>query len=444
MDGRRILLIVVLCASTIPVGCGRAPSRPVAEITATTNLAEAAPISINSGDWPWWRGIQQDNVAVCESAPTAWSETENVVWKAKISGRGHGTPCIVGDRIYLNTADEATAVQLVVCLDRATGAQLWNTKVHSGGFASRSEMHPKSSHANGSVACDGHAVFVGFLNSEHITASCLSLDGDILWQQNLGYFGSKFGFAPSPCIVGSLVVFAADNRGGGFIAAVHRETGDIVWRKARNNVDTYSPVIAADINGRTQLLISGDDRVASYDPMTGDEIWSCLGTAEATCGSVVWHENLVFASGGYPSRQTICVDATTGTRVWEDNVKCYEQSMLVAGEQLYCVNDDGIAMCRDLKTGKMNWRQRLNGSISASPVLVGNLIYATNEAGTTWVFEADPNGFKQIARNQLGTESFASLAICNKQIFARVAAGTGPNRQDYLYCLGNPSDNSTN
>lgn len=296
-------------------------------------------------------------------------------------------------------------------------------------------MHPKSTHANGSVACDGRALFIAFLNSENITATSLSLDGEILWQTKLGYFGSKFGYAPSPCLVDSLAVFAADNRGGGFIAAVHRETGDIVWRKARNNVDTYSPVIAADINGRMELLISGDERVAAYDPKTGDEIWSCPGTAEATCGSVVRFENLVFASGGYPARQTICVDGTNGTKVWEDNVKCYEQSMLVAGDHLYCVNDDGIAMCREARTGSMTWKQRLNGPISASPVLVGNLIYATNELGTTWVFEANGDRFIQVAKNQLGSESFASLVICDSQIFARVAVGNGPDRQEYLYCI---------
>ncbi|MFY9253375.1 MAG: PQQ-binding-like beta-propeller repeat protein [Fuerstiella sp.] len=436
MDGRlRSCLISLLGLWTTIAGCGRPPAKPVEEINARTDLPEASPIAIADNDWPWWRGIHRNNTAICEHAATSWSDSENVLWKTPIAGRGHGTPSIVGDRIYLSTADEAAEKQLVICLDRATGKQLWSTEVHSAGFAARSEMHPKSTHANASVACDGHCLFIGFLNSEHIHATCLSLDGEILWRQDLGYFGSKFGFAPSPCIVGDLVVFAADNRGGGFIAALHRGTGDIAWRKARNNVDTYSPVIAADIEGETQLLISGDNRVAAYDPQTGDELWSCPGTAEATCGSVVWHGNLVFASGGYPDRQTVCVDATTGTKIWEDTVKCYEQSMLVAGDHLYCVNDDGIAMCRDITTGKMKWRHRLSGSISASPVLVGNLIYATNEAGTTWVFEANPDSYKQVAQNQLGTESFASLAICNEQIFARVATGNGPNRQEYVYCI---------
>ena len=119
--------------------------------------------------------------------------------------------------------------------------------------------------------------------------------------------------------------------------------------------------------------------------------------------------NLVFASGGYPARQTICIDATSGTAVWEDSVKSYEQSMLIANDHLFAVTDDGIAMCWNAATGNRCWRHRLTSPISASPVLVGNLIYATNEAGTTWIYEADPAGYRQIAENQLGSEAFASL-----------------------------------
>ena len=83
--------------------------------------------------------------------------------------------------------------------------------------------------------------------------------------------------------------------------------------------------------------------------------------------------------------------------------------------------------------------RRLTGPISASPVLVGNLIYATNESGTTWIFEANPAAYTQVAQNQLGSASFASFAVCNNQIFARVATGNRRERQEFLYCIGESS-----
>ena len=432
---------VTAALSVISAGCGP-PARPVEEITtAPEQISPAASIAIDENDWPWWRGPARNNVAACETAPTVWSESENIVWKNSVPGRGHGSPTVVSDRVFLCTADEAAGKQYVICFSRASGEQLWQTEIHSDGLPERGGMHPKSTHANCTVACDGTSLFVGFLNNEHVHATSLSLAGDVRWQTELGYFVPKFGYAASPCLFESLVIYSGDNRGGAFIAAVHRDSGDIVWRKARNDADTYSSAIVADISGQSQLIISGDDRVAAYDPSTGAELWSCPGTASATCGTAVWKDNLVFASGGHPARQTICIDATSGNKVWDDGVVCYEQSMLVANDHLYAVTDDGIAICRDAASGARKWRQRLTGPVSASPILVGNLIYATNESGTTWVFEANPAGYRQVAQNRLGSESFASFAVSNKQIFARVATGNGPARQEFLYCIGESPHN---
>lgn len=416
-------------------GCGR-PAKEVEEVTAAAELAEAAAISIADTDWPWWRGPDRNNVARCEQAVTTWSETDNVIWKAEVPGRGHGSPTLVGNRVFLATANEAKQTQSVVCFDRGTGDLLWKTQVHAGNLPPNSEMHPKSTHANGSVACDGSHLFVAFLNGEQVTLTSLTLDGDIRWQTPVGYFVAKFGYAPSPCLFERTVIVSGDNRGGGFLAAVHRDTGEIIWKKARDNQDTYSSAVVAEIEDQWQLLISGDRKVTSYNPNSGAVNWQTEGTAQATCGTVVWKDRLIYASGGYPQRETICIDATDGSVVWQDKFKCYEQSMLVVGDYLYAITDDAIAVCRDAATGAVQWRSRLSGSISASPLLVGNLIYATNESGTTWVFEATPDGFSQVGKNQLGTSSFASLAVCDGKIYARVATGGRDDRQEYLYCLG--------
>ena len=433
MKSRPLCLLLTVC---VLVGCGG--GRPVDEVsTSPDQIADATEISTDpQSDWSVWRGPNGNNIANCDSAPVEWSSSRNVVWQAEIPGCGHSSPCVVGDRIYLATADEKAQKQSVLCLDRTDGTLLWQTEVHSGGFASNSQMHPNSTHANGTVACDGTHLFIGFLNGENIHATSLTLDGKIRWTKPLGYFQSKFGFAASPCLHGALVIFAADNSGGAFMAAIHRDSGDLVWRKSRSNVATYSSAIVASIADKYQLLISGDNRVASYDPLTGEENWSCSGTAEATCGTVVWNESFVFASGGYPDRQTICVDASTGKEVWTGREKCYEQSMLLAGGHLYAVTDDGIAICREAATGKITWRERLEGPISASPLLVGDNIYATNERGSTWVFKASPDSYQEVARNQLGNIAFASMVACENRIYARVATGGRGSWRETFYCIG--------
>ena len=83
-------------------------------LTAETKFAET--------DWPNWRGLTSDGQAkFVKGLPTEWSETKNVVWKTPIPGRGHSTPTLVGDRIYLATAEEDEMYQSVICLNKATG-----------------------------------------------------------------------------------------------------------------------------------------------------------------------------------------------------------------------------------------------------------------------------------------------------------------------------------
>ena len=106
---RRLLLIGLLTMSLS--GCGRRPGPPVPKMQEVTAVATAQPADVpdlnwSSDDWPMWRGANADGVSTGAAVPTKWSETENVVWKTKVPGRGHSSPTIVGDRIYLETADE--------------------------------------------------------------------------------------------------------------------------------------------------------------------------------------------------------------------------------------------------------------------------------------------------------------------------------------------------
>ena len=71
---------------------------------------------------------------------------------------------------------------------------------------------------------------------------------------------------------------------------------------------------------------------------------------------------MVFASGGYPDRETVGVDAN-GTKVWSNKTKVYEPSLVVSGEHLFAIEDGGIAWCWDAKyspavTRSICWRGR--------------------------------------------------------------------------------------
>ncbi|MCP4189748.1 MAG: PQQ-binding-like beta-propeller repeat protein [Planctomycetaceae bacterium] len=428
-----LLLVVLLC-----LGCG--PHVAVVEeitVDRRNRPSELPAFVARDTDWPGWRGPLHNGISVSPSAPTSWSDSSNVSWKSPIPGRGHGSPVIVGSHVYLASALERQQQQLLLAFDRETGAEVWRTVVHEGPLTKSSRMHPKGSHANGTVACDDQHIFAAFLTDDSIVASALDFEGRLIWQKKLGAFSSKFGYAPSPIIYQSFVIFAADNQGGGYLAALHRRTGEIVWRKARSTESSYSSPVVATVDGKDQLLISGSHQVSSYDPGSGELIWSCEGTTEATCGTLVWNDSTVFASGGYPDSQTLAVRADGSAQIeWTDSVKCYETSMLLVGQELYAVTDNGVVYCWDAESGDQNWKKRLGGNFSASPVFCNGEIYAANLNGETFVFRANKRLYQPTAKNLLGSDIYASPAICDGQIFLRVGRQEADRRQEWLYCLG--------
>ena len=297
----------LLIAAVALIGCRRskvAPTAPVQEISRT--FEEIAPPTYHDDDWPGWRGPLR-NGAVIGSAPLHWGETLNVIWKSHVPGRGHGSPTVVGDSIYLATADDAAQQQSVVAYDRSTGELRWQTTLNTGGFPTASQTNTTGTNANGTVASDGERLFIAFLHHESVTAYALDLAGDLIWEQELGPFSSQHGYAPSPQVHGSLVIISADHGGGGFLAGLHRETGELVWKKARPLATSCSSAVVTSFGEEDLLVIGGCNQLSAYDPNSGGELWSVSGLAETTCGTCVWDDERVYASGGYPEKQTLAV-----------------------------------------------------------------------------------------------------------------------------------------
>ena len=158
---------------------------------------------------------------------------------------------------------------------------------------------------------------------------------------------------------------------------------------------------------------------------------------------MVWKDNMVFASGGYPDAGTfgIRVSGENAEVVWENKAKCYEQSMLIVGDYLYGIANNGIGYCWRASDGEQMWRQRIKGPHSASPLLIGERIYASNERGQTMVFRATPDGFKELAKNQLGDSSFATPIYADGKLILRHASTEAGERNEYLYAIGKSGEN---
>jgi outer membrane protein assembly factor BamB len=419
-------LFVVVAARGEDAGTARTPTP-----AATGTVAVAAT------DWPWWRGPNRNGIAAADQKPPlTWSETENVRWKSPVPGRGHGSPTVVGDQVFLAAAEPDREVQSVLCFDRNTGKLLWQTEVHQGGFETKGNS--KSSLASSTVACDGTRIFINFLNAGAIHTTALDRSGRKIWQTKITDYVLHQGFGSSPAVYGPLLLVSADNKGGsGAIAALNRETGEIVWKQPRPKTPNYTSPIVLNVAGREQLIFSGCDLVTSFDPLTGKKFWEIEGSTTECVTSVVTDGNLIFTSGGYPTNHISAVAADgSGKVVWKNGTRVYVPSMLVRDGYLYTVLDAGVAMCWKCDTGKEIWKGRIEGTFSASPVMVGDLIFATSEAGKTYIFKASPDGFELVGNNQLGSDVFATPTIVGSRIYMRVASQQDGKRVESLYCIG--------
>ena len=400
-----------------------------------TISAGAQPPEAASGDWPFWRGPNRNGIAESgQHPPVQWSDTLNVAWKTPLPGRGHSSPTVVGNRVLLATAEGDTQRQSVLCYDRASGDLLWRRSVNEGGLPAK--IHNKNTHASSTISAHGGRLFAAFNHHDAIHVVALDLAGKILWTAEAGSFlpqQFKYGYGPSPVLYGGTVIVAGDHDREAFLAAFDQETGQPLWKTDRPDMLNWASPVVAKVAGHDQLLLSGCERVTSYDPKTGQTLWQTAATTMATSGTVVWQDDLVFAAGGFPKAGVFCLRADgSGELLWQNKERIYEQSMLAHGGHLYAITDSGMAFCWDGETGEEMWRERLKGPISASPVLAGGNIYISNERGTTWVFRATAEKFQLIAQNQLGDKAFATSSICRNEIFLRVADRT---RQEWLYCI---------
>jgi outer membrane protein assembly factor BamB len=377
-------------------------------------------------DWPWWRGTAARNVASVEMFPTQWPLSENDGWQIAVAGSGIATPCLWGDQLFLLNSDTAAQRVSLLGFSRATGRPTWQAELHQGGFPA---VHEKNSHAAASPACDGQYVYAAAVAHGSLWLTAIDLTGVVVWQRPAGPYWSTWGYRSSPTIYKSLVIVAADQKSGSYLTAFHRQTGEIIWRVKRPNGESFGTPVVATVAGRAQLVLGGRGNVTSYDPANGTELWSCGTSAERFASTVTFDAEHVFATSKHPQPEVLCIRADGMGDVTRTHV-AWRQSK-IAGEfpspvqhagLLYILADDGRLSCVEASTGKIEWRMRLEGSFSASPVVAAEYVICSNEAGVTYVIQAGLSSVI-VAKNTLPAGIMASPVIVGDSVYVRTLSG---------------------
>ena len=416
-------------------------------------------------NWPGWRGPGSQGISAEKDLPTEWSSTKNVAWKTPISGRGHSSPVVWENRIFLTTAIEGDVIPgakavphmdegkpwrhpdsmggdrshafKVICLDRDTGKTLWERTAYEGKVYD--DRHKRSAYASPTPTTDGHYVYAWF-GSEGLY--CYDFGGKLIWKQSLGGIATMgMGVGTSPVLYENLLILQCDEDAGekSFIVAVDKKTGKQIWKESRKVQASWSTPVLAQAGGRTELITNGNELIISYDPRTGKELWRSKGVESNAIHTPLVGNGMVYVTAGYPAKRVLAIklgasgDITDSASIaWKyEKGTAYVASPILYGDYLYLISDKGILTCLDAKTGQVKYeggRVPVPASFMSSPVAFDGKILMSSEDGDTFVVKAGP--VHEIVRtNSIGEPIHTTPALAGGKIFIR--------GEKNLYCISN-------
>jgi outer membrane protein assembly factor BamB len=414
-------------------------------------------------NWPQWRGPEANGVAPEANPPIEWSETKNVKWKIEIPGKGHATPIIWEDKVFILTSVEneqkvekeepeveqssgrrgppslqAESIHdfIVMAIDRKDASVIWKTTVCQE--IPVDGTHGTGTWASNSPVTDGKHLYAYF-GSRGLY--CLDFDGNIMWKKDFGQMEKKmsFGEGSSPVLYKDKIVVIWDHEGDSFLYVLDKNTGNEILKIARDEATSWSSPLIVNVNGTDQVITSATAKIRSYDLVTGAIIWEGSGMTSNVIPNPIANKGILYLMSGFRGNALMAIDLSkakgdingTDAIVWEYNQNTsYTPSALLANDKLYFLrSNNGNLTCLDVADGKENYSlEKLEGTgtIFASPVGAQDRLYITSKAGITYVVKQGST-FEILAKNELEDGNFASPAIAGNELFIRGF--------QYLYCL---------
>jgi len=407
--------------------------------------------------WSQYRGYYSNGTLDNANLPEQWDvkTSENIKWKIEIPGLGLSSPVIWGDRLYITTAvseqdkkglktgmfGDVTSVNdnsehewKVLCINKKTGNIIWE-KTSCRGIPEQ-KRHPKSSHANSSVATDGNYV-VAFFGSEGLY--CYDTQGELIWEKDFGVLRSVFfrmesaewEFASSPIIHEGIVIVQCDVMENSFIAAYEAATGKELWKKQRDEYPGWCTPNIYTSQGMICIAVNGYKHRGAYDFKTGEEIWRMSGGGDIQIPTPIIGEDLVYFNSAHgPSSPILAIKKDTRGEITMDPGEyvawsiprggAYMQTMLLYRGLLYSLRWNGSIQCYDALSGDEIYNEKLgkSSSFTASAVAADGSIYAVSDEGNVYVIRAGRN-FEVLAEHALDDICMVTPAITDNIIFFR-------------------------
>ena len=414
------------------------------------------PTSVSRAEisWPQFRGTDGQGYSTSVGLPLEWSETQNIVWKTPIKGRGWSSPVFEDGKIWLTTATmtpvseeeraakvagspvadamevASRAVLWAVEIDQQNGKVLRNVKIFE--IDSPQPVHSLNSFASPTPVLAQGKLYCHF--GAFGTACLDTSSGRLLWRQQKIVVNHDVGPGSSPLLVGNHLILTFDGTDQQFIVGLDAQTGEIAWKTNRpplsaNRGDfrkAFSTPLLIETAGRPQVVIPGAQWFVSYDPRTGEEIWRVEhGRGFSNAPRAVFDGHRLFLCTGFMRPQLWAVrpdgrgDVTATHVDWKQKKQIPTMSSpILVGNQIYVVSDGGVLSCFATDAGDLLWRARLGGKYSASPLYADGRLYFCSQDGQTTVI-APGKKYQEFAKNHLNGQLMASPAVVGSDLLLR-------------------------
>jgi outer membrane protein assembly factor BamB len=388
-------------------------------------------------EWSRFRGPNGSGLGIGTNLPSKWSESD-YLWRAKLPGKGHSSPVLWGDKLFVTSSEKSQGTFATICLRATDGAVLWRKEFP----APMHRLHANNDFASATPAADAHRVFVLRIEGGALVLTALTHGGESAWEFKSGAFKTEHGLGHSPIVFRNRVIFADDQDLAGRVVALDAESGRLVWEtpRHRGRADYSTPcVLESEGHSAWLILNSHEDGICALDADTGALAWTAKGVLDKrSVSSPVVAAGLLTSSCGSGGGGNYLVALRPPDQTGPNPSIAYEirrsapyvTTPLALGEWLFLWSDGGIVTCVQAATGSIHWQERVGGNYFSSPICVDGKLYGTSTTGQVVALSASSE-FKELGRSSLGEAAHATPAVADGRIYFRTLSqvmAIGPRR----------------
>lgn len=362
-------------------------------------------------DWPQWRGLNRDSKIMGFKAPDTWPAELKQEWKVTV-GFGDATPVLVANRMYLNTRQGDQEV--VLCLDAATGKELWKNQYPSAAVTGPAGSHPgprsTPAVANGKVVTFGASAIL----------SCFEAStGKLLWRrENPTNAVPQFFTGMSPLVVDNICIAHVGTKDNGEVLALELNTGKEIWKWAGDGPAYASPSIMM-FEGKKHLIVQTEKNLIGFNLADGKLLWQIATPVQQryyNCVSPYIDGQIIYLTGQGTGMKAIKVEKSGNDyvtkEVWNNpSVGAKWNTPVLKDGFLYGFTDQKRIYCINAATGQSAWTDEAVHNDFATIVDCGSVIIGLPSTANLIIFKPVSTAYTEIKKYKVSETAIYSYPV---------------------------------